>query len=57
MPLSVSSLEYHRPHGADGLVRKNAVRCDYLAYYDMDRSTAEKRTAFLEKVMRAFEAW
>jgi multimeric flavodoxin WrbA len=32
-----------------------AVRCDYLAYYDMDHSTAEKRTAFLEKVKRAFE--
>ena len=35
----------------------HAVRCDYLAYYDMDHSTAEKRTAFLEKVKRAFEAW
>jgi hypothetical protein len=35
----------------------HAVRCDYLAYYDMDHSTAEKRAAFLEKVKRAFEAW
>jgi NAD(P)H dehydrogenase (quinone) len=35
----------------------HAVRCDYLAYYDMDHSTAEKRTAFVEKVKRAFEAW
>jgi hypothetical protein len=33
----------------------HAVRCDYLAYYDMGHSTAEKRTAFLEKVKRAFE--
>ncbi len=35
----------------------HAVRCDYLAYYDMDHSTAEKRAAFLEKVKRAFETW
>jgi NAD(P)H dehydrogenase (quinone) len=35
----------------------HAVRCDYLAYYDMDHSTVEKRAAFLEKVKRTFEAW
>jgi NAD(P)H dehydrogenase (quinone) len=35
----------------------HAVHCDYLAYYDMDHSTAEKRTAFLEKVRRAFVTW
>jgi hypothetical protein len=35
----------------------HTVRRDYLAYYDMDRSTVEKRAAFLEKVKRTFEAW
>jgi NAD(P)H dehydrogenase (quinone) len=35
----------------------HAVRCDYLAYYDMDHSTVEKRAAFLETVKRTFEAW
>jgi NAD(P)H dehydrogenase (quinone) len=35
----------------------HAVRCDYLAYYDMDHSNAEQRAAFLEKVKRTFEAW
>ena len=35
----------------------HAVRCDYLAYYDMDHSNPEQRAAFLEKVKRTFEAW
>jgi putative NADPH-quinone reductase len=33
------------------------VRCDYLAHYDMNHSTPERRAAFLEKVKRAFESW
>jgi NAD(P)H dehydrogenase (quinone) len=33
------------------------VRCDYLAYYGMDRSTQEQRVAFQRKVKRTFEAW
>ena len=33
------------------------VRCDYLAYYGMDRSTQEQRAAFQAKVKRTFEAW
>jgi NAD(P)H dehydrogenase (quinone) len=33
------------------------VRCDYLAYYGMDHSTQEQRTAFQAKVKRTFEAW
>jgi NAD(P)H dehydrogenase (quinone) len=33
------------------------VRCDYLAYYDMDRSTGKQRTAFLTKVKRTFDTW
>jgi len=35
----------------------HAVRCDCLAYYDMDHSSPEWRAAFLEKVKRTFEAW
>jgi NAD(P)H dehydrogenase (quinone) len=35
----------------------HAVRCDYLAYYDMDHSTLEKRVAFLERVERTFAVW
>ena len=35
----------------------HAVRCDYLAYYDMDHSNPEQRAAFLERVKRTFEAW
>ena len=35
----------------------HAVRCDYLAYYDMDHSNPEQRAAFLEKVKRTFEGW
>jgi hypothetical protein len=32
----------------------HTVRCDYLAHYDMDHSTHEQRTAFLETVKRIF---
>ena len=35
----------------------HSVRCDYLAYYDMDHSTPERRAAFLEKVRQTFESW
>jgi NAD(P)H dehydrogenase (quinone) len=35
----------------------HAIRCDYLAYYDMDHSNLEQRVAFLEKVERTFETW
>jgi NAD(P)H dehydrogenase (quinone) len=35
----------------------HTVRCDYLAYYDMDRSTPEQRAAFLMKVQRTLESW
>jgi NAD(P)H dehydrogenase (quinone) len=35
----------------------HSVRCDYLAYYDMDRSSQHKRAAFLKRVKRTFEAW
>jgi NAD(P)H dehydrogenase (quinone) len=35
----------------------HAVRCDYLAHYDMDHSGPEQRAAFLEKVRRTFESW
>jgi NAD(P)H dehydrogenase (quinone) len=35
----------------------HAVRCDYLANYDMDHSNPEQRAAFLEKVKRTFESW
>jgi NAD(P)H dehydrogenase (quinone) len=34
-----------------------SIRCDYLACYDMDRSTIEDRRKFLEKVKRAFATW
>jgi NAD(P)H dehydrogenase (quinone) len=33
------------------------VRCDYLAFYGMDRSTEKRRSAFLQQVHRTFEAW
>ena len=33
------------------------VRCDYLAYYDMDHSSEKQRAAFLKKVRRTFAAW
>jgi NAD(P)H dehydrogenase (quinone) len=32
-------------------------RFEYLAHYDMNFSTAPRRTAFLKRVTRAFEAW
>jgi NAD(P)H dehydrogenase (quinone) len=31
----------------------HSVRCDYLAYYDMDRSSQHKRAAFIRAVMSA----
>jgi putative NADPH-quinone reductase len=34
-----------------------SVRCDYLAYYDMDHSSREQRIAFLQKVQRTFTSW
>ena len=33
------------------------VRCDYVAFYGMDNSTPEQRTAFLQKVRQTFESW
>jgi NAD(P)H dehydrogenase (quinone) len=33
------------------------IRCDYLASYDMDNSTDQQRTAFIQKVRRTFESW
>jgi NAD(P)H dehydrogenase (quinone) len=35
----------------------HSVSCEYLAHYNMNRSTPQTRAAFLEKVRRAFEAW
>jgi NAD(P)H dehydrogenase (quinone) len=35
----------------------HSVRCDYLAFYNMDHSSQEQRAAFLEKVRRTFAAW
>lgn len=35
----------------------HSVRCDYLALYDMNHTTPERRAAFLRKVKRVFEAW
>jgi NAD(P)H dehydrogenase (quinone) len=35
----------------------HSVRCDYLAYYDMDHSSENQRAAFLKKVRRTFAAW
>jgi hypothetical protein len=32
-------------------------RFEYLAHYDMNFSTAARRTAFVKRVTRAFEAW
>jgi NAD(P)H dehydrogenase (quinone) len=31
--------------------------CDYLAHYDMNHTTRERRGSFLSKVKRTFEAW
>jgi NAD(P)H dehydrogenase (quinone) len=33
------------------------ISCDYLALYDMNHSTAERRAAFLKRVEQVFEAW
>ena len=35
----------------------HAVRCDYLAHYDMNHTTPERRVAFLKKVKLVFESW
>jgi NAD(P)H dehydrogenase (quinone) len=35
----------------------HSVRCDYLAFYNMDHSSQEQRAAFLEKVRRTLAAW
>lgn len=32
-------------------------RCDYLACYDMNHTTAERRAAFLQRVERTFQQW
>jgi NAD(P)H dehydrogenase (quinone) len=34
-----------------------SVSCDYLAQYDLNRSTPKTRAAFLEKVRHTFQAW
>jgi hypothetical protein len=31
--------------------------CDYLAHYDMNHTTPERRARFLSKVKDVFEAW
>jgi NAD(P)H dehydrogenase (quinone) len=33
------------------------VRCDYLALYDMNRTTPERRASFQGQVVRVFESW
>jgi NAD(P)H dehydrogenase (quinone) len=33
------------------------ARCDYLAHYDMNHTTPERRRGFLGQVRRAFERW
>jgi NAD(P)H dehydrogenase (quinone) len=33
------------------------IRCDYLAHYDMNHTTPERRAGFQEKVTRVFESW
>jgi NAD(P)H dehydrogenase (quinone) len=35
----------------------HSISCDYLAQYDMNHTTPQRRTAFLNKVGRTFEAW
>jgi NAD(P)H dehydrogenase (quinone) len=35
----------------------NAVRCDYLALYDMDCATPERRAKFQHRISRVFESW
>ena len=33
------------------------ARCDYLAHYDMDRTTPERRGQFLKTAERRFSTW
>jgi NAD(P)H dehydrogenase (quinone) len=33
------------------------VRCDYLALYDMNRTTPGRRASFQDRVVRVFESW
>ena len=33
------------------------ARCDYVACYDMNHTTSERRAAFLTKVERTFRKW
>jgi putative NADPH-quinone reductase len=33
------------------------IPCDYIAHYDMNHSTPERRARFMGKVKRSFEAW
>jgi putative NADPH-quinone reductase len=33
------------------------VRCDYLALYDMNRTTPGRRASFQDQVVRVFESW
>jgi NAD(P)H dehydrogenase (quinone) len=33
------------------------ITCDYLGHYDMNHTTNERRTPFLRKVGRVFQAW
>jgi hypothetical protein len=33
------------------------ARCDYLAHYDMNHTTPERRAAFLRKVEATFARW
>jgi NAD(P)H dehydrogenase (quinone) len=35
----------------------HAVKCDYLAHYDMNHTSPERRGAFLKKVKLVFESW
>jgi NAD(P)H dehydrogenase (quinone) len=35
----------------------HSVRCDYLALYDMNHATPDRRAAFLRKVRLVFESW
>ena len=35
----------------------HSVSCDYVAHYDMNYTTPERRTSFLNRVKRVFEAW
>jgi NAD(P)H dehydrogenase (quinone) len=35
----------------------HSIRCDYLALYDMNRTTTESRDSFRSKVKDVFEQW